>query len=413
MVDAITKGNSSKKLFEDLNNRKLTNCLVMNVNNFSNINEAFGIRVGNAVLKEISANLEKYKMGTSTIYHYYADNFVLLDDRHLNKKELIDMATTILKYFSEIELKIDDDLLFRITFSIGISTNIGVVNLSQAEIAIQELREVKRNNYNFFNPYSEFVYKKQKNIYWIHKIQDAIREGDIIAYYQPIVDNVKKEVVKYECLARLKDGENIISPHVFLEAAKKTGMLPSMTKFLIQQALKELEGKDVDISFNITKADLLEEYLEEYLLTKIKQHNIEPERVTLEILEDIGSLDAEVYMEQLHSIREKGFKIAIDDFGAEHANLYKLLEFKPDILKIDGMFIKNIATDDKSRIITEAIINICQKTKIEVIAEYIHNEETFEIIKNMGIEYSQGFYFSEPIERMDISKIKNLPKKED
>jgi len=408
MIDKITQGNSSKKLFKDLNNRKLTNCLLMNINNFSDINEAFGIRVGNAVLREILKNLKRITQDTSTIYHYYADNFVLLDDRFLKKTELVEIATTILNYFNEMEMEIDEDLSFGITFSIGISTNIGVVNLSQAELAINELRENNRNGYNFFNPYSKFVYKKQKDIYWVHKIQESIKKGDILVYYQPIIDNRTNKVVKYECLIRLKDGKEIISPHVFLEAAEKIAVLPAMTRFLINEAINEIKDKNVEISINITKSDLLDEYLEDYLIKKTKKYNVDIKRITLEILEDIGSLGSEILMNQLNRLRKQGFKIAMDDFGAENANLYKLLEFKPDILKIDGVFIKDIATDKKSRIITEAIVNICKQTDILIIAEYIHNKETLDIIKELGIEYSQGYYFSEPTKNIDISKVKNI-----
>ncbi len=99
-----------------------------------------------------------------------------------------------------------------------------------------------------------------------------------------------------------------------------------------------------------------------------------------------------------------GFQIAIDDFGAENSNFSRLLEIEPNYIKIDGSFIKNILTDEKSQIIVDAIIMVCKKRGIKIIAEYIHSQEVQNKVKELGIDYSQGFYFGAPNQELFVQK---------
>ena len=101
-------------------------------------------------------------------------------------------------------------------------------------------------------------------------------------------------------------------------------------------------------------------------------------------------------LEQINSLRMNGFKIAIDDFGMENSNFSRLLELNPDYLKIDGAFIKNILEDKQSQIIVEAIVDICKKSDIKIIAEYVHNIKILQKIEDLKIDYSQGYYIGEP-----------------
>jgi len=181
-----------------------------------------------------------------------------------------------------------------------------------------------------------------------------------------------------------------------MEAAKLTGMLSYVTKSVIEQSCEKFKNNHYEFSINVTNYDLHLDYLEDFLIRNLAKHSIEPSRVVLEILEDITTLNESNILEQLHSLRNRGFKIAIDDFGSESSNFSRLLEFSPDYLKIDGSFIKNILSDEKSRIITEAIVLLAHKSSIKVIAEFVHNEAVQNKIKELGIDYSQGYFFSEP-----------------
>lgn len=393
---------SNRELLKALKSSKKVNYFLVNIDNFSSINDTYGFEVGDRVLEELSHFLNMIKPINAKVYRFCSDKFVLLDEQELDEEEIVQISEEILSFFSQVEIEVDD-ITLKISLSIGISIGQGLINIVQAEVAMKELRENNRNHYKIFNPLSSFVHKQQQNIYWIHKIKEAVADESIIAFFQPIVNNSTQRIEKYECLARLKDDDEIISPYLFMEAAKVTGNLPYVTRSLIGQSFKKFSGTNYEFSLNITSEDLSLEYLEELLLKNVAKYKINPSRVTLEMLENITTLDEGTIMTQLMSLRMNGFKIAIDDFGSANSNLSRLLEIEPDYLKIDGSFIKNIITDKKSQIIVDAIITICKSSGIKMVAEYVHNEEVQDRIKELGIEYSQGYYFGEP--RADLLKI--------
>lgn len=387
---------NNAELINKLKEEKKVNYFLINLDNFSNINSVYGYKVGDEVLCQVANYLAMVKPKSALLYCFSADKFVLVDERELEENDFISISEAILAFFSQADIVIDGNLEFKVSLSIGISCDRGLVNITQAETAVDELREMRRHHYYLYNPLSKYVKAQEIKNYWILRIKEAVANENIIPYFQPIINNSTGKIEKYECLARIKDENKIISPYMFIDAARITGNLSYVTKSLISQSFKKFSDKDFEFSINITGEDLLLDYLEFYLLKYAQKYNINPSRVVLEMLEDITTLDKGTTLTQLNSLREKGFKIAIDDFGAENSNMSRLLELKPDYLKIDGAFIKNIASDENSAVIVESIVLLCKKSGIKTIAEYVHNEEVQEKVKAFGIDYSQGYYFSEP-----------------
>ncbi|HIP20424.1 MAG TPA: GGDEF domain-containing protein [Sulfurimonas sp.] len=387
---------NNAELINKLKEEKKVNYFLINLDNFSNINSVYGYKVGDEVLCQVANYLAMVKPKSALLYRFSADKFVLVDERELEENDFISISEAILAFFSQADIVIDGNLEFKVSLSIGISCDRGLANITQAETAVDELREMRRHHYYLYNPLSKYVKAQEIKNYWILRIKEAVANENIIPYFQPIINNSTGKIEKYECLARIKDENKIISPYMFIDAARITGNLSYVTKSLISQSFKKFSDKDFEFSINITGEDLLLGYLEFYLLKYAQKYNINPSRVVLEMLEDITTLDKGTTLTQLNSLREKGFKIAIDDFGAENSNMSRLLELKPDYLKIDGAFIKNIVSDENSAIIVESIVLLCKKSGIKIIAEYVHNEEVQEKVKAFGIDYSQGYYFSEP-----------------
>ncbi len=124
---------------------------------------------------------------------------------------------------------------------------------------------------------------------------------------------------------------------------------------------------------------------------------MEPSRITFEILENITIFkNSKKITQQLNELRGMGFKIAIDDFGIENSNFGRLLEINIDFIKLDGIFIKNLKHNKRNRTITKAIVNLAKTLKIETVAEFVEDEEVYEIVKECGIDYAQGYYIGKP-----------------
>nr|MBC8238521.1 EAL domain-containing protein [Candidatus Sulfurimonas ponti] len=372
------------------------NLLLLDIDSFSNINDSYGIEYGDLVFTKVEDILRNFGFESIDIYKLESDEYALVSKTVFDTHNFTEMANEISSFFNESEIELDEEYKLKISFSMGIASGRGLGVLNQARLAIKDLRQYTRGTYKIYDMKSSYIKAMYENVYWVNKIQESIVEDRIIAFFQPIINNKTKKIEKYESLARIDDDGSFVSPYHFMDAAKSTRLLSFITKSMIKQACKTFRGTEYEFSINITNDDLQLGYLEEYLVRNAALYNINPNRIVLELLEDISSLDVGSTLKQLDSLREKGFKFAIDDFGSESSNFSRLLEFQPHYLKIDGAFIKNILKDEKSRIITSGIVSIAHAIGIKVIAEYIHHQDVQDIIEELNIDYSQGYIHGEP-----------------
>ena len=164
-------------------------------------------------------------------------------------------------------------------------------------------------------------------------------------------------------------------------------------------------GKVINLTIeeylNLTDDDLLNKELFPFILKKMNDYSISPDQLTIEILESTSLSQNSQITDRLVDIRKMGFKIAIDDFGTENSNFTRLTSMHADFIKIDGSFIKELDTNDRSYQIAIAITNFSHNLGIEVVAEYVHSAKIQEIVDELGIDYSQGYYISEPMPSID------------
>jgi diguanylate cyclase (GGDEF)-like protein len=378
------------------------NVFVVNVDNFSNLNNAYGYIVGDEIMQEIANKLKQLKPQNAALFRFDGDEFVYITTDFFNFRELKEFAQSIISFFNFADIELNhDDIVVKVSVTIGISMGNGIITLNHAASAVKDARLYAKGSYKIFEGKSGFSQKQQENIYWINKIRHAIEDEKVVAFFQPIRNNKTKKIEKFECLARIEDDNAMVSPIRFMEACRITGTLPLVTRRITANAFRIFSKTSYEFSINITSNDINLGYLEEFLMMHAQKYNIDPSRVVLELLEDIVTLTEANMLDQINSLRKRGFKIALDDFGVENSNFSRLLELDPDYLKIDGLFIKNILQDKESELIVETIVTFCKKRGIKVIAEYISNREILEKIESLGIEYAQGYYIGEPKENID------------
>lgn len=399
--DQLTGLDNRFALMEYLKLNSRVNVFIINIDNFSNINNIYGYLVGDEILIEVANLLKLIKQKNAELFRFDGDEFVFVVKDFYNFRELKEFCESVISFFNQTEIDVGhDDVVVKISTSIGVAVGSGIITLNHAKIAISEARVHSRNTYKLFSIKSEYTKRQQENVYWINKIRHAISDEKLLSFFQPILNNETKKIEKFECLARVEDDKVVVSPIRFMEAARITGALSLVTKTIIANAFKVFSSLDYELSINITGSDIHLGYLEKFLLLNAKKYNIQPSRVVLELLEDIVTLTESDMLQQINSLRKHGFQIAIDDFGQENSNFSRLLELSPDYLKIDGAFIKNLVDDKQSQIIVEAIVNICKKSDIKIIAEYVHDKNVLKKVESMGIEYSQGYYIGEPRQKV-------------
>lgn len=315
----------------------------------------------------------------------------------LTKEQIISMVIQFYQRLRTEHIHFDD-YDFDISITIGVSVN-DPSPFDNARTALKEAQKEKK-------PYmcaEEVIEKSHKevgnNIAWIKKIKTAISNDNIIPFFQPILDNESGKIEKYECLIRLKseDGE-IISPFHFLEIAKKAKYYHQLTRIMFDKSISVFTDKNVDFSINLSSSDIDHKELRDYIISTLDKNRAIGPRLVFELLEDEDIRDSATLEEFIRTVKGYGVKIAIDDFGSGYSNFTRLMQYQPDILKIDGSLIKDMHKDPFSMHIVRTIKSFADEMNIRLVAEYVHCEEIFMMLKTLGIDYSQGYFISPPIE---------------
>jgi EAL domain-containing protein (putative c-di-GMP-specific phosphodiesterase class I) len=244
----------------------------------------------------------------------------------------------------------------------------------------------------------EIVKEYEENIKWTSKLREAIEEDRIVPYFQPIVNTATGSIERYEALIRMHDNVGKpVSPYYFLEISKKAKLYGTLTKTMFAKTLKMFENSKYPVAFNISTEDILNESVKEFILARTEE-SMRKCKIIFEIVESDGIENYEEVSNFIAEVKKYGAQIAIDDFGTGYSNFEHLIKLKVDYIKIDGSLIKNMLKDKNSMVVVETIVDFASKLEIKTVAEFVESKEIAEAVNNMGIDYSQGYYFSEPLE---------------
>ncbi len=389
--DSLTNLYNKSYLEIVLNTEYEKSLIILNINNFSYINTAYGFEIGDEILITVS-NILANNFNINTLCKINSDEFALVFD----SKILVAEKISEIQNFFMNNMIIIEKIKLNITFSYG--AVIGKNNLlRKAGSALKKAKESGKNRFEIFEKNDNEDYAKRESfINYTNLIKNALDNSQIVPFFQGIYDNKTNKITKYEALARIVLDDRIISPYEFLEPAKLSGFLPEVTKMMIDKIFQVMSKNEFEFSINISEDDLAENYLIDYLNEKSKIYNINPKRVILEILEGVSAGGKKSQIKQLDILKSSGYKLAIDDFGAEYSNFERILDLDIDFIKIDAKYIKDIDVNKRSYEIVRAISFFARNVNISCIAEFVHNQSVQNIIKDLGINYSQGYHFSKP-----------------
>lgn len=393
--DKLTGCYSRQKLDDILFTNAFHSLAILNIDDFDSINSTFGYVVGDEILKLFALFITEFLPESASLFRFGGDEFVIICYSECRLEAIAEQITEHLKIkkFSIL------DFSMHISCTIGIADNLisGLdTPLVQAHAAMKEMKYSGPGKFYKFSSDSTYLTHQKHARDWTTKVREAIERDDIIPYFQPIINNTTGEVERYECLARLREGDHIITPYHFIGPAKIAGLLPKITERMLVKSFEAFRNSGYGFSVNITEEDLHSGTLPELLQQLAQTNGLDPASVSLEILENVSAEQSDYVLDQLLQIKKLGFKIALDDFGSENSNLFKLQKLNVDYIKIDGSFIKDINTNQNSFNICKTIVYLADVLQCSVIAEFVHSKEVFESVKSLGIAYSQGFYFSEP-----------------
>ena len=390
--DFLTKEGNRFKLLEDIKKSKKPSLALLDVNRFGEINDFYGYEIGDEVLRIISKEFRKFMGNKYSLYRIYSDEFAILADNE-DREHFIRFVKLITDWISSTPLLIKGkEIYIQMSFSLSFEEK---NSLKKTANIIKRYAKVNKD-IHVYDKKLEIEKVYEKNIMWTKKLKKAFESDSIVPYYQAIYNLKTDKIEKYEALVRLIDEDGIaISPYYFLDIAKKSKQYLKLTKQVVKKSFEYFKDKDYEFSINLTFEDIKSKNISSFVIEMIKEYNI-ASRVVFEIVESEGIEDFTQVNNFIDTVRTLGCKIAIDDFGSGYSNFEYLIKLNADYIKIDGSLIKDILINKSNEEIVVTIVDFAKRQGFKTIAEFVSNKEIFNKVKELGIDYVQGYYISEP-----------------
>lgn len=393
-TDHLTNLPNMYKLRSDLDDYKHFALVVFNIDNFQTINNFYGYMVGDYVIEKVGKYLQE-KLPEHHVYKLSGDEFAFILDEEIGFYELKNYLDTLYKKIKNIVIEYQNINIY-VDFTLASSTNRDNKNIfSNVSMALKYAKEIGakfwiyEDRMNFENEY-------ERNLKLSAIVRNAVENLNIMPYFQAIVDSKTSKIKKYECLARLIDKNGkMLSPALFIPVAKKIKVYKTVTKTIIDKSFEAFEENEFEFSINLSIEDIMSSEIFNFIIDKLKNSKAS-KRVIFELLESDAIEDSKKVDRFISEVKRYGAKIAIDDFGSGYSNFGYLTKMNVDYIKIDGSLVQNIDVDKNALLVVETIVEFAKKLGIKTIAEYVHSSMIMDIVRDLGVDYSQGFYIDEP-----------------
>ena len=397
-TDKLTNLPNRNKLKKDLDQNNIDLMALLDVDEFSTINDLFGEKIGDTILYELANKLKEYFNDEDYIvYRIEADKFTIVSRKsNQDVNEFYDLCKAFADKIEKESLLIDEDEI-DINITIGIAQGDGARAFKYSQRVINYAR-TKLQRIMIYNESFKIQQSFEENIKWVKQLKVGFRENLFQAYFQPIVDTQTQKVHKYEALIRYITKEGVeIAPYNFINVAKKTKLYPNIIKIVIQDAFRLIKNKNKRVSVNISFDDIANEETTAFIYEILELNKEYTEFLEFEILESEEISDFNEVSKFIAEIKKFNCIVGVDDFGAGYSNFNILTLLDIDFVKIDGSLIEKINTSKDLEIIVNTIANFSKEFKVKTVAEYVSNEDIYNKIKELKIDYCQGYYFDKPL----------------
>ncbi len=387
--------------------------LFLDLDRFKVINDNFGHQNGDQLLKEVAKRLKNISRQGDTIARLGGDEFVFLLENMTQPKDAARSALKIIECFNE-PFRLQDHVL-HISTSIGISVypSDGKDDkqlLKNADISMYHAKKKGLGNFCYYS--EEMNDTSLKRLAIEANLRNAIQNNELRLVFQPQLRLSEFRYRNVEALARWENPElGHVSPGVFIPIAEETGLIKQIDLWVISESCKQIrkwndQGLNyLTVAINVSAGHLISHSLLEHLKTEIIVNDIRAEQIEIEITEEVFVEQTERTIQNLKAIKKLGARIAIDDFGTGYSSLQYIRDFPADTLKLDGMFIRNLESDNSSQGIVQATIILAHSLGLELVAECVEDKWQLDFLRENDCDIIQGYYLSEPLNANEIPAI--------
>ncbi|WP_337103989.1 sensor domain-containing protein [Paenibacillus sp. YIM B09110] len=386
--------------------------LFVDLDRFKWINDTLGHLAGDLLLEQTAARMKQCIGTRGVIARLSGDEFIVLlydalgEEAQHSAQQLIEAVASPVFY---------ENNHIHTTISIGISLypehGSSAEELIQfADIAMYRVKERGKNGFQLFD--SEMNAAMVRRAFLENEMRKAIHDQQFTLHYQPQTDARNGKISGFEALVRWQHpGRGLVSPLEFIPLAEETGLITALGEWVLRQACVQLkrwikEGFDsVTMAVNISMKQFQDDHLFTMIETILKETELDPALLELEITESIGLQGADQVINKLFQLKSLGIRIAIDDFGTGYSSLHYLRKLPLDTLKIDKSFIRDMMSETKGSSIVHSIIELAHSLQLDVLAEGVEKTEQLEKLVSFGCDRLQGYLFSPPIPPEQVHKL--------
>lgn len=377
--------------------------LLVDLDHFKAVNDQFGHRAGDDLLKTVAAALRSRTRDTDVLARLGGDEFgIILPQVDAAQAEVV--ADGIVKALRRQTAMLAEHQI-PVTASIGVALFDGLTNteiLAAADLAMYEAKEAGRDQFAIYQPPPDAPLRVSSRLAEAERIQRALTNDQLELYCQPILDLANNEISQYELLLRLRTADGrLLPPSAFLYVAERFGTILAIDSWVVRQAvaliaLQAKAGRSLTLNVNISARSIGDPELVAVIDRALEDTAIDPARLVFELTETaaIGNIEhAKTFTTQLS---ERGCRFALDDFGTGFGSFYYLKHLPFDYFKIDGDFIRGFGANPTDQLVVEAIVGIAKGMGKKTVAEFVTDQDMADRLRRSGIDYAQGFYVGVP-----------------
>ncbi len=387
--------------------------LALDLDGFKVVNDRFGHAVGDELVAQIGGLLRQSVREGDFVARIGGDEFAIII-RDCGTAEAITTAEAVLAAVRTRGTVLAGKTTAHVTTSVGIAVYGPQARISGAELAVEadiamyDAKAEGRNAYAVYTAEGRSRVELAERDSWFSRLRRALDDDRFELFAQRIVPISGAGLGRYELLLRLRDdaGE-LVPPGAFIFNAERFDLIGEIDRWVLGQAIRLLHahgavGNEFSLSVNLSGHTMNDLSLAGDLAELLKRHPIPPGRLVVEVTETAAIVNMERARELAHELRKLGCLFALDDFGAGFASFYYLKHLEFDYLKIDGEFITKLVSNEVDRLVVRAVVDIARGLGTQTVAEFVGDDETVALLRELGVDYGQGYHLGMPAAIDDV-----------
>jgi len=385
--------------------------VILDIAKFNQINNVYGFDLGDYILKGVS-NILKDMLPDHAVLSRIGDDVFIFS------AECCESMDHLIENLKNLDKSVDFE-----NIRLNLKYNFGIVNcahksltpedvIKQAEVALLKAKTLEKSDYCIYEPSLLEITKKKVRLHT--DLEKALNDKTLYMNYQPIYHTKTKEINSFEALTRwIHPEQGYIPPNEFIELAESSTLIHQLGQNVIDSVsafIKTLERQDLHekfsrITINVSSKELARKEYAQAFIDYFNTLDIDPSYIGVEVTETVIIENIDTAISSLKTLSKKGFKIYLDDFGTGYSSLSYLDSLPIDVLKIDKSFVDKISKDHKKKMLLKSIVSMAQSLDIETVAEGVETDEEYHILKEMNVEYIQGYYLSKPVAEAQVIEL--------